>query len=136
MAPLVLGTLARRGSDSPWLAGAAASARLTHAEPEALAGAVLFALALESVAATGDLRGTAAHLARAGAGPPRIGEARRRKRACWRPSAPRRPGMVKAGRWPAVSWAWPGALTKPGLRPSFGHCCRSRVAKPSLARPP
>ena len=48
LAPLVLWSLARRGPDPPWLAGAAASvSRLIQRTPEALAGAVLFALALE-----------------------------------------------------------------------------------------
>jgi dephospho-CoA kinase len=63
MAPLVLWSLARRGPDPPWLAVAAASvARLTHSAPEALAGAVLFALALEDVARGGGRHGLAARL--------------------------------------------------------------------------
>jgi dephospho-CoA kinase len=63
MPALVLWSLARRGSDPTWLAGAAASvARVTHAAPEAWAGAVLLALSLEHVALTGTLDGLAAAL--------------------------------------------------------------------------
>jgi dephospho-CoA kinase len=56
MAPLVIWALARRGPDPGWLAAAAASlARLTHQAPEALAGAVLFALALAEAVERGTL---------------------------------------------------------------------------------
>jgi dephospho-CoA kinase len=64
MVPVVLWSLARRGPDTPWLCGAAASvARLTHGEPAAVAGAVLFAQALEEVLRRGALEALGASLA-------------------------------------------------------------------------
>jgi len=54
--PVVLWALARGGPDPPFLAAASASlARLTHSEPDSLATAIVFALALQEAAVAGGL---------------------------------------------------------------------------------